>query len=84
MTTEAGARFLRAGNEDTITTLRGLLNRAIQLAKANNQFGDKYYTAEAYYWLARVTLPDPDTEDGLALYCAIIQQQDSTKPRHRQ
>lgn len=83
MTTEAGARFLRDGTEDTITTLRGLLDRAIALAEANNQFGDDYYTAETYYWLARATLPDPDTDEGLALYCAIIQQHDSTKPRHR-
>jgi hypothetical protein len=84
MTTEAGARVLRGANEDTITTMRGLLDRAIRLAEANEQFGEYYFTAEAYYWLARATLPDPATEDGLALYCAIVQQHDSTKPRHRQ
>jgi hypothetical protein len=84
MTTEAGARSLRAGSEDTVTTLRGLLERAIRLAEANDQFGDAYYTAEAYYWLAKTTMPEAATEEGLALYCAIIQQHDSTKPRHRQ
>jgi hypothetical protein len=84
MTTEAGARFLRAGNEDTLTTMRSLLDRAISLAEANDQFGEGYFTAEAYYWLARATLPDPSTHEGLALYCAIIQQHDSSKPRHRQ
>jgi len=84
MTTEAGARFLRAGNEDMLTTLRGLLERAIRLAEVNNQFGDNHFTAEAYYWLARAALPDPATNEGLTLYCAIIQHHDSTKPRHRQ
>lgn len=85
MTTEAGARILRGAGEDTASSIRGLLERAVRLAQANDNFRSAgFFTAEAYYWLARTTQPDPNTPDGQALYCSIIQHLDRTKPRHVQ
>lgn len=84
MTTEAGARLLRPEDEDETTVIYGLLKRAINLAESNEQFGEEYFTAEAYYWFAQLTAPDPATAEGRAVYCQIIAQHDYTKPRHRQ
>lgn len=82
MTTEAGARFLRGSKEDTVSVIKGLLERAISLAEANDHFGAEHFTAEAYYWYTRTAKPDPSTKDGLSLYCDIIRYLDRTKPRH--
>jgi tetratricopeptide (TPR) repeat protein len=84
MTTEGGARVLRDNPEDVQNTVQGVLERAINLADANDHFGDLFYTAEAYYWLALTSTPDPKTDAGKAIYCEIIQHHDSSNPRHRQ
>jgi hypothetical protein len=82
MTTEGGARVLRGSEEDTLRTINGLLQPAIDLAETNDHFGVGYFTAEAYYWYARISEPDPRTEEGYELFCNIILHLDRSKQRH--
>jgi tetratricopeptide (TPR) repeat protein len=81
LTTEAGARILRSAIEDTDAVIRGSLERATRMAEANDHFGDIFFTAEAYYWLAQVI--DPDDTDYCDTLRQIITQHDFNKPRHR-
>jgi serine/threonine protein kinase len=76
MTTEAGARLDRG---DDPALIMPLVERAIHLAEANDQFGPDRYTAEAYYYLARLTEPDTDT----AVLCNVIQNHNRDLDRHR-
>jgi tetratricopeptide (TPR) repeat protein len=76
MTTEAGARLER---DDDPALIMPLVERAIRLAEANDQFGPDRYTAEAYYYLARLTEPDTET----VVLCNIIKNHDRDLDRHR-
>jgi hypothetical protein len=76
MTTEAGARLERG---DDPALIMPLVERARRLAEANGQFGEGYYTAEVYYYLARLT--EPDT--GIDILCSIISYHNPALERHR-
>jgi hypothetical protein len=76
MTTEGGARLERG---DDLALYLPLLDNARALAEDNNQFGRGYYTAEIYYYLARLTEPDTESE----FLCQIIQNHNRNLERHR-
>ncbi len=83
ITTEAAARYER-GDEaagDTPGQIEQLLQRATSLAEANDQFRERdgFYTAQAYYYLARVT--EPNTPE--ATLCHIINTRDPRSARHQ-
>ena len=82
-TTEAGARLAR-GDEaqgDIASEIRGLSQYAVNLAEANDQFNacQGMYTAEAYYYLAKITAPETD----LDVLCQITDNHDPFNTRHR-
>jgi hypothetical protein len=57
-----------------------LVERAIQLAEDNDHFGPGHYTAEAYYYLARLTEPNTEVD----VLCKIISYHNRDSERHRQ
>lgn len=76
MTTEAGARLERG---DDPALIMPLVERAIRLAEANEQFGPDRYTAEVYYYLALLTEPDAET----TVLCDLIKNHNRDLERHR-
>ena len=76
-TTEAGARYL-LGEPDIV--VGGLIERALVIADANNQFGSAYYTAEVYYWSARLS----ENDTPVSVLCSIVVNHDPTNTRHRE
>jgi serine/threonine protein kinase len=81
-TTEAGARLARnhPENGDTSAVIESLARSAVNLAKANGDFHTQgYFTAEAYYYLAKVTAPKTTAD----ILCGILANLDTTNPRHR-
>jgi hypothetical protein len=82
-TTEAGARIVRhdSSQGDESDAVQKLLAQAIALAEANHQFRLRpgYYTAEAYYWFARLTEPNTDA----SVLCQVIANRDTTPGTNR-
>lgn len=74
-TTEAGALIALDRNTNEANSL---VERAIRLAEANEQFGVGNYTAEAYYYKALLDGPDVSCE---TLF-QIITNRDTGNPRH--
>ncbi len=77
LTSEAGARFER-GDESRL--ILPLLERAIMLAEQNKHFGPGYYTAEPYYYLARLNEPNPPKN----ILCQIIMHRNRVLARHQE
>lgn len=77
LTTESGARFERG---DVPKLIMPLLEHAILLAEQNNHFGSGFFTAEPYYYLARLTEPNPSKN----VLCQIIIRRNRNLPRHQE
>jgi tetratricopeptide (TPR) repeat protein len=75
LTTEAGARLAL---NDVPRNIEPLLDRAILLAEQNAQFGDRQFTAEAYYYRASL----PAYQDDLQTLCMIIAEYNRDNARH--
>lgn len=77
ITIEAGARM---ASGDSPSLVSHLIREALRLAEVNNSLFERHkrYTAEAYYYAARLSEPETD----LATLCAIISERNLNDARH--